>query len=58
MTVTIRAAQPADALFLSELVSQLGYPATVEDVLKAGAAKARLEAGKTMELVRAATGLK
>lgn len=33
-------------------------PATVEDVLRAGAQKARVEANKTMELVRTATGLK
>jgi tryptophanyl-tRNA synthetase len=33
-------------------------PATVEDVLREGARKARIEAEKTMELVREATGLK
>jgi tryptophanyl-tRNA synthetase len=32
-------------------------PATVEDILRAGAKKARVEAEKTMDLVRAATGL-
>ena len=34
-----------------------GRPDTVEDVLRAGAAKARAEARATMELVREATGL-
>ncbi len=33
-------------------------PATVEDVLRAGAVRARVEAEKTMELVRKATGLR
>ena len=33
-------------------------PATVEDVLRAGGAKARAEAEQTMELVRKATGLR
>ncbi len=34
------------------------HPDTVEDILRAGAARARAEAQQTMELVRSAVGLK